>query len=74
MERPGQQPCVPAPDAVTAAMDAVTLFRAGHDRDGIASLLLADEPLRVAVAACRLLAAALDGLDRVNETAARGRP
>lgn len=66
MERPGQQPCEPAPDPVIAAMDAAALVRAGDERQAIAVLLLADEPLRVAVAASRLLAAALDGLDLLN--------
>jgi hypothetical protein len=66
MKGPGQQPCEPAPDPVIAAMEAAALFRAGDDRNGIACLLLAHEPLRVAVAACKLLGAALEGLDRTR--------
>ena len=72
--RPGQQPCEPAPDPVTAAMDAAALFRAGDGRNAIATLLLADDPLRVAVAACKLLGDALAGLDRLNGTVVRGQP
>jgi hypothetical protein len=71
MDRPGQQPCEPAPDPVLAAMDAAALFGAGDDRNAIATLLLADEPLRIAVAACRLLGDALSGLDRLAGTVHR---
>lgn len=74
MKGPGQQPCEPAPDPVLAAMDAAGLFRAGDDRNAIATLLLADEPLLVAVAACMLLGDALAGLDWLNGTVVRDQP
>ena len=65
MERPGQKHGE-LPDPVTVALEAARLFRAGDSRNAIAALLLADEPLRVAVAACKLLGDALAGLDRLS--------
>jgi hypothetical protein len=68
MERPGwagQQPCEPAPEAITVAMDAAALF-ALDPKEAIATVLLAADPVSVALAACRLLGAAIEGLDRVN--------
>jgi hypothetical protein len=66
METPGQ-PCVPATCAVTAVLDAAALVRAGHEQEAIACVLMAD-PVPLAIAAVRLLAAALAGLDRLNGT------
>jgi hypothetical protein len=68
MEMPGQPgedgTGEAAPDAVLTAMAAARLY-ALDPKEAIALILLSD-PLPLALAACRLLGACLEGIDAVN--------
>ena len=62
METPGQRQWEPAPEHVLAAPEAAS----APDAETAAVIMLSGDDPGVAVAACKLLGAALRGLDRLN--------